>query len=225
MEAAVLVIFGFIVIAGLVGGIIYFAVTMEKKRTAALAKVADELGLDFYPKQVQTLLGRLGSFSLFSKGHSRKMKNVMTTGTQLGRLYIFDYQYTTGGGKNSSTHRKTVVAMEPDGVEMPSFFLRPEHFFDKVGALIGFEDIDFDHHPEFSKSFILKGENEREIRRFFDSEMLDFFEARKGIYMESKPDIFIYVHGRRKKPDQIADLMKEAFEIFRAFATRYSRDV
>jgi hypothetical protein len=162
-------------------------------------------------------------FSLFNKGHSRKMKNVMKAKTEVANLAIFDYRYTTGGGKSSQTHLHTVFAMESDSLNLPRFTLRPEGLFDKIGAAIGFQDIDFDDHPEFSDSFVLTGENEQAIRRFFDMEMLESLAQRKGIYVESVPGLLIYLRGGRKKPEQIQDFMDEANAVCSAFAKRLLR--
>lgn len=71
---------------------------------------------------------------------------------------------------------------------------------DKIGAAIGFQDIDFDNHPEFSRSFVLKGENEQAIRHFFDTKMLELFAKRKKSCVESRPGVFIYLRGGRKFP-------------------------
>jgi hypothetical protein len=208
----------------LVAGIMWLIHHYEKKRSEALRAIAAELGLEFSATQDDTLLANVQVFSLFNKGRSRKMKNMMKAATELAQLTIFDYQYTTGGGKSSHTHRHTVVAMQSDSLSRPSFTLRPEGLFDKIGAAIGFQDIDFDDHPEFSKSFALKGENEQAIRHFFDAKMLELFAKRKKICVESRPGVFIYLSGGRKKPEQIRDFMSEGYTIYSAFAERLSRE-
>ena len=53
------------------------------------------------------------------------MKNVMTAETELTTLTIFDYQYTTGGGKKSQTHSQTLVAMESAALQLPQFSVCP----------------------------------------------------------------------------------------------------
>lgn len=209
--------------AALVGGIIWLVYHFEKKRTEALEAVAREMGLEFSATKDDEVLAKIQVFSLFNKGHSRKMKNVMKAKTEIANLTIFDYKYTTGGGKSSHTHQHTVFAMDSDTLSLPRFTLRPEGLFDKIGAAIGFQDIDFDDHPEFSDSFVLKGDNEEAIRRFFDTEMLETFAQRKGIYVESAPRVLIYLRGGRKKPEQIQEFMDEANAVCSAFAKRLLR--
>ncbi len=219
---AVFVILGILAIIGVVLGLVYL---YEKKRTESLTTVAADLGLDFSPTENDGLLEKMQIFSLFNKGHSRKIKNIMKAETEATNLMIFDYQYTTGHGKNQHTHQQTVVAMESNSLGLPKFSMRPEGFFSKIGAALGMQDIDFDDHPEFSKSFVLKGENEAAIRKFFDAKLLDFLAARKKSYIESAPGVFIFVHRGRKKPEQIKELMNDGYAVYAAFAERLSRSL
>lgn len=192
----------------------------EKKRTEALNAVAVEIGLVFSATQDEYLLARMQDFSVFNKGHSRKMCNVMKAEGETTTLAIFDYQYTTGSGKHQHRHSQTVVSIESDSLCLPCFTLRPEGLLSKLGAMIGAQDIDFDEHPEFSKSFVLKGDDESAIRDFLDIEKLDFFAARKGAYMETARNRFIYFRGKRRQPDQIRELMTAGYTAFAMFGGR-----
>jgi hypothetical protein len=220
MEIAILIILG---VGALVGGIIWLVLHLERKRTEALTAVASTIGLEFSPEKDDQLLQTMQVFSLFNKGHSRKMKNVMKAETEIASLAVFDYQYTTGGGNSAQVHSHTVVAMESDSLRLPNFKMRPEHFFDKVGAAMGLQDIDFSSHPEFSASFVLQGEDEQAIRGFFDREMLEFFAQRKGSYIESAPGVFIYLRGGRKKPAQLREFIDEGYAVYAGFAQRMAR--
>jgi len=198
---------------------------IEKKRTAALIAVASELGLEFSATKDDKLLEGMQIFSLFNRGHSRKMKNVMKAETETANLTIFDYLYTTGGGNSSRTHAQTVVAMESEALNIPNIKLRPEGFFDRVGSALGFQDIDFESHAEFSKSFVLQGQDEGAVRAFFDTELLDFFTEKQGSYVESVPGVFIFFRGGgRRKPQQIREIMDEGFAVYTALTQRMTRD-
>lgn len=207
----------------LVGGIIWLFMHLAKKRREALMAIASEMGLQFSEVQDEALLVKMKAFALFNKGHSRKMKNVMTTETDNARLSIFDYQYTTGGGQNSHTHQQTVVALESNTLEIPAFSLRPEGVFQKIGAAIGMQDIDFETHPDFSDSFVLTGNDEQAVRSFFDEKILDLFVQHEGICVESAPGMFIYFRKGRRKPEQIREFMNQAYMIYSAFVERLSR--
>lgn len=223
MGIAILVVVAVVGVGTLVGGIIWLVVHLEKKRTEAFSAAASNIGLEFSPNQDDQLLQAMQVFSLFNKGHSRKMKNVMKAETDIARLAVFDYQYTTGGGNSSQVHANTIVAMESDSLVLPNFKLRPENFFDKVGAAIGFQDIDFDSHPDFSNSFLLQGEDEKAIRQFFDTQLLDFLSSHKGSYIESAPGLFIFLSGGRKRPQDLRQFIDEGYAVYNAFAERVAR--
>jgi len=194
----------------------------EKKRTAALSVIASEIGLAFSATQDDNLLAGMQDFSLFNKGHSRKMRNVMKAEGETTTLAIFDYQYTTGGGKHQRCHSQTLISLESDSLSLPRFTLWPERLLSKLGAMIGAQDIDFVEHPEFSKSFVLKGDDESAIRDFLDVEKLDFLAERKGAYIETAPDRFIYFRGKRRKPERIRELMTEGYSAYAMFGGRSS---
>lgn len=217
------VVLAVMAVIGVVVGIILFARHLEQKRTEALGEFAGGLGLDFSPTQDEPLLTELQIFKLFNSGHSRQMKNVIKGVTDIATIAIFDYQYSTGSGKNRKTHSNTIVAMKSDDLTIPIFTMRPENLFDWFGSAIGLQDIDFDEHPEFSKSFVLKGENEEAIRKFFDIPLLDFFAEKKGITFEGAPGTFIYMHGGRKKPEELSNYLKEGYSVYAAFVERLSR--
>jgi hypothetical protein len=210
-------------VLALVGSIILLVKHAAKKRREALMALAAEMGLQFSAEQDEELLVSMNTFPLFNKGRSRSMRNVMTTETDVARLSIFDYQYTTGGGDSSRTHQQTVVAFESDTLELPVFSLRPEGFFQKIGAAIGMQDIDFEKHPEFSDSFVLTGNDEPTVRMFFDENIRNLFVQHNGSCIETAPGMFIYFNYGRRKPEQIRELMNQGYTIYSAFVDRLSR--
>jgi len=80
---------------------------------------------------------------------------------------------------------------------------------------MGFQDIDFESHPEFSKLFVLQGPSEDAIRDYFKPTLLEFFETKKGISLEADRDtMFFYTARIRAKADQIKDLLSDAYEVY-----------
>ena len=93
--------------------------------------------------------------------------------------------------------------------------MRPEGMFDKIGSALGFQDIDFDNHPEFSNSFVLQGSNEEDIRKYFTQSVLDFFAAKPGISVEAQNGtLFFYRTRKRIQPHEIKDNLAQAYEVF-----------
>ena len=134
---------GFAVIATIA---IVLSIRHERKRTEALAGIAEQMGLSF-DAQGTMPAGAFNQAPLFDIGRSRKTKNVMTGRVEDIQLHLFDYQYTTGSGKHATTHKHTVAAVEVQGFDLPKFHLKPEHFGHKIASVFGFDDIDFSDYP------------------------------------------------------------------------------
>jgi hypothetical protein len=202
-------------IALLVGGFIWLTFHLAKKRREGFMEVAESMGLTFHPDGSQNLLSQLGDFKLFNQGRARKMRNLIQGDSGEVSIAIFDYQYTTGSGKQSKTHRQTIVTLQSSQLNCPDFTMRPEGFFDKIGSALGFQDIDFESHPVFSKSFVLQSSNEPAIRQYFTPSLLEFFESKPGISVEAQfGKLFFYRTGRCIKPAQTKDYLSQAYEVF-----------
>ena len=110
------------------------------------------------------------------------------------------------------------MGFQSDLLDLPTFYLRPENFLDKIAGKLGFEDIDFDTSEEFSKSYLLKGEDEYSIRNIFNELVISFYETHKGICTEGKYNTLIYYQpNHRVKPEQIHDFMDLGYTIFDLF--------
>jgi len=206
------------VIVAIVGGAIWTSIVLERKRKEKVAGVADSLGLSYVADDDESLRNRFSGMTLFQTGHTKSSGNCMSGDSGDVRISIFDYTYTTGSGKHKSTRRMTVVALESANLRIPSFSMRPESIFDKLGGMLGFQDIDFDDDQEFSNSFVLKGENEEAIRKLFQRDLREGFVAKSGINVEATPGKLICYRGSsRSKPEDYPNLLKEAYEIYGLF--------
>lgn len=175
-DGSFLIIFIFI---GIVVGVIALSFAQEKKRTEALRSVATSLEMSFEDDNCDPSELGLGHMNLFSKGRSRRAYNIMKGVFADVDCLLFDYRYTTGGGKNSSTYRQTVVAFKVPDANLPQFVCKPEHFFHKFADMFGFEDINFEEYPRFSNAYRLNGEDETRVRRIFNAEVIDILESER----------------------------------------------
>lgn len=193
---------------------------IEKKRTDAIQAKAAELGLSFEKEDRRNLSDRFSHFKLFGRGHGRRVKNIIEASADDMRIEIFDYRFTTGGGKNSQTHKQTVIAVDAKSLDVPQFLARPERLFDGIGSFLGFQDIDFDDDRQFSKSFVLQGESEEAVRELFTSEVRQFFISQMPCAIEGNGRTVIYYKpGKRLSPDRLKDLMGIAFRLSQLFSS------
>jgi len=134
---------------------------------------------------------------------------------------LFDYAYSAGRGPS---YEQTVALFCSESINLPNFDLRPEGVFHKIGNAIGYQDIDFESHPRFSSSYLLRGEDENAIRRIFTDDVLTFFSNSTGLSVEARGNKLIYYrHGERAKPDDLLSFFHEARSIFELFRESQGR--
>ena len=197
-------------VLALIAGIFLVSVRMEKARAEALSLACQALGFSFEPDVDLEALKGFGDLPIYSHGHSRKAKNLMTGRAGELDVKLFDYQYTTGGGKNSHTWRQSVALFPKGGEGLPDFLLAPENLFHKIGQAFGYQDIDFDSAPDFSSHYLLRGPDEMAIRSAFGAGALQYFGMHKGWHVEVRGgDIGVYRAGNRAKPEDLRTFFDE----------------
>lgn len=190
----------------------------EKQRTEQMQAVASRLGFSFRPEAERGLLGELGRFHLFSQGHSRKIRNVLRREIQDIRVTLFDYRYTTSGGRHNQNHDQTVVLFETERLRLPVFVLRPEGLFHKLAGAFGYQDIDFETHPVFSETYLLRGDDESRIRAFFTDEMLGYYTRHANLCTEGAGQrLIFYRGGRRVEPQGMEGFLEQGLDVLDAF--------
>lgn len=199
----------------LVVGLFVLAFRREKQRREGLARIAEELSFSFQAADDEGLLTRFGQFELCSVGRSRRAFNCLRGETQNVAVTIFDYRYRTGSGKNSSTHTQTVVGIESEDLDLPQFSLQPEHFFHRLLNAFGYQDVDFGDFPEFSRKYLLRGQNEEAVRQLFTAPVVAHFEPIDGLSAEGRgKHLLVYRSYRRVPVDEIRRLLEEAFGVY-----------
>ena len=207
----------FIAVFVLAGGMMYWSYVANKKRIEGFEQEAEAMGLNFTQQPADSFMAHYGHFKLFNRGRRRGVSNLIEGDSGDVTLRIFDYKFTTGSGKQTRHLVQTIASLKSSQLNIPSLTIHPEGFLSRVGSKMGFQDIDFDSHPTFSKMFVLKGDNEEAIRNFLTPAALEYFEAHQGISLEASGDtLFFYNPNRRIKPEEIKDLLARAYEVFGA---------
>jgi hypothetical protein len=204
MWTVLIIIFFWIFFIGLAVFLLIYNKRKERERTQALQQVAGTLGWSFAPEAPMNMIPGLERFTLFSQGRSRQIKNFMYGQAQGVKAAVFDYIYVTGSGKSQQTHYQMVVYLEPSSLMLPMFALRPETLFHRMLSAFGYQDIDFGQRPDFSKQYILRGQDELAIRQTFNDRVLAFFEGYPGTCMDAGGNqLFVYRAGYRFQPHEI----------------------
>lgn len=162
---------------------------------------------------------------LFSDGHSKSFRNILR-GAGAGReMLVFDYEYTIGHGKGSRTWNQTVVAFPVKG-DIPSFKLQGETMFHRVGSVFGYQDLDFESSPEFSRRYLLRGKDEEAVRRFFHPGMVAYFESlpkHKLVVEGGAGWLVVYRLNQRSKPRTLREFLEERANIAAGILGQVSR--
>ena len=194
-----------LVILVLGAGVIGLMVLLERRRSGKIQEIANRLGLTFRrkPTDADNLLPT--GCHVAEIGHGRAVSNVLEAArTDELNLTLFDYQYTIGHGKSSNTVYQTITRMQSDLFRLPAFLLFPETLLAKMGKMFGRADINFPDSPEFSRKYILRGDDETAIRGLFTPALRQALEGQDRLTIEGAgPLLFIFRKGRRLKPDQL----------------------
>jgi hypothetical protein len=175
-------------------GIVYLA----KKRRQDLELVARQLKLDFFPKGDESIGSMVSNLEFFMYGERCDVSNLMYG--QVNRngkpvtVAIFDYSYTIckrrstefsfnedsvsiESNNDSETFCQTVLVFYDESIDTPGFSLRPEHLWDKLANFAGYEDINFDRFPAFSKGYRLLSNQVDDVRNLFQPNLIKFYET------------------------------------------------
>ena len=199
----------------------------SEQRTKEFKRISEQLGMTFSARVKGRAKDRATPpLPLCGEGHSRVVTNMLHGDSELlgfaeeFEVRIFAYGFAQ---QQQDQHvMRSVICFQSPQLNLPKFQLRPEHFFDKIGSKLGYQDIDFESHPtavEFSKKYLLRGKDEQKIRALFTDTVLTFFSVdRDKVWLEGSGDQLIsYRWCQLIEPEDIPAFMKEGFEVFRMF--------
>ncbi|MEO8692128.1 MAG: hypothetical protein ABI658_01350 [Acidimicrobiales bacterium] len=206
---------GFVVIfvvAVLVGAVLWYLQTVAlTRRRKRMSEVAARHGLSFSAKDPFRMPVTL-PLAFFDRGHSRKASNVMYGRTADGHdRRAFDYQYTTGSGKNRRVYNYS-CGLISTGAQWPQLTLGPEGFFERVLDVVGGADIQFESE-EFNRVWEVRSSDSRFASALIDPEMMLFLmEKAEGARIEVHGP-WILFSGEQRDPDSLpqAITVAEAF--------------
>jgi hypothetical protein len=187
---APLLIFGIFAILAIILGII--SSQAEKKRSAELALFAQSAGLqtmfvsDFDSPYTSTwfpslfsdsstnysILDRFNGFQPFGEGHSIRMRNLMAGSRDGLDWYMFDYYYTVGSGKNSTSYHYAITAARVP-MTFPQLTLKPENLLTEIGEHLGLRELKFEV-DEFNRRYFVTCSDEKRAYDILCPQTIEF---------------------------------------------------
>lgn len=194
---------------------IIWSVIKGRKRAREIRNAGASLNLREATKSDKKVLqDSIGQSRLFTDGSSWP-KTVLVGDVNGGRFTLADYNFHRGTTK-SKTKETTLLTIQSNSLRLPPFTLMPSGWLiDSLSSMVGYRDINFDSHPQFSKQYLMRafdeddqsnefsryeeasssafkeGANEQVVRELFGHELLDVLETNSGVSLDGRGNQFI----------------------------------
>jgi hypothetical protein len=204
-------------VIGVLGAIVIVLTQyLAAQRRKQFKEEASRLGLRYAPGSGAIRIGDM-KHPLFELGHGHELSNVLDGAFGGVNARVFEYQYSTGSGKNRSTYVQTVAAFQT-GEPLPAFEMFPERFYHRFAELLGSKDIDFAWNPAFSAEYRLLGRDAEAVRALFNSPISTALAENPGWTVEGVGrSLIVYRSHERIQPRGLETFLKQTVEIARAF--------
>lgn len=189
----------------------------EKKkltvRQSRLQKLAISNGWSF-EKEVEWNTSYLQNFHFFeTRPIERKKNRLMGKDKKFGVQWeTSDITFDEGALLSSEVYHTTVHVVRlnnkipPFAIEWEGFLSK---FFDRVMSYAGYEELGFKLHTKFSSKFLVMGESEEVLNKFFTPELVKFLENNKIHHIESNGEsLMIFNYLRNARPDEIKEMLR-----------------
>lgn len=185
------------------------------ERQLSLRKFASVNDYTFFPQKIRNAM-KYKDFPLQKGCKIQYEENILEKYLDQGRICVSDVTLTEGVmQEQTDTHITLVTVTETENV-IPDFALEPEGLWTKLSELGGGKDIDFTHHPVFSKKYYLRGENDEAIRKFFNDAVVQFLENREEIHIECHKNKLLFYKKRELLTPSEIDYIEKFAEDFLA---------
>jgi hypothetical protein len=194
---ALLVVLGILGVIG-IGVLIYRA---RQAQIRALTEWAHRHGCQYRNIKDRSVDDRYPEFGCFHQGSSRYASDPISGEWNGRQVELGTYHYTTGSGKNRTTHSFTYFVLRGD-VPLQPLTIRPENVLDKMAGVFGFDDIDFES-AEFSKRFFVKAKNRKWAYDVLHARAMEhLLDHRRSVIEFSGYDAMIHMSERTLKLDE-----------------------
>ena len=200
-------ILGGIAVVALVGVIIWLAREAEKKKRAAFLAWATAHGWTYAPERRTDFAEAYRFLDRLRQGHSRYAEHVLEGELEgrPARAFTYHYAVTTSTGKSTTTHHyySGVVLVEL-ARQFPELCIRPENLLDKLGGMVGLDDIDFES-VEFSKKFSVRSPDKKLAYDFCHTGMMEYLLQNPKTAIELENNVLVLYDGRALKAEVLDD--------------------
>lgn len=178
-------------------------------RQYKLKQLAKQLNVN-YRSNVKPFAPELEKFRLFRAVRIDHVSNTIESKKDGVAMMIQDVAFHTGELQGRERKQATILVFSTE-TRIPVFTMDQEHIFDKIAALAGYDDIDFDSHPEFSDRYNLKSPEETGLREFFTPPLVNVLQSLGAEHIESTGDqVLVLMKPRLLGENEIIDLLENS---------------
>jgi hypothetical protein len=190
-----------------------------RKRSLDLQVLSTKLGFaDFNPGPDPGFIEGWCFLNRFSQGENRYAFNVLQGVYQEQKLFIFDYHYRTGSGKDAHDHYYTIFMLIVKEV-FPGITVGPENLVMKIDGMFDSENIKFES-AEFSKTFRVRSPDKKFAYDVCNPQMIEFLLANRGLEFEINGPAILLAFNPQLPVDQIEPNLQRLAQI-RALLPQY----
>ena len=172
-----------------------------------------------YTHQVDWNTSYLERFHFFELRHIERKSNCLRGEFKNSNVSweVADITFSEGAALTAETFNTTSMVLKLNK-KIPVFTMEREgvleKLFDRVMAFTDYKDIDFKMYPDFSKRFLIMGNEESEIRLFFTEDIIRFFETHQIYHLESNGEaIVIFDKIKLARTDETVAMINYGQEI------------
>lgn len=206
------------------------AAELERARKAALAAWAGAAGFELHEDLTGEIESRFKGLVDIGRGHDRTASDVLVRRCQPA-TYFFRYFYKTWETRTvtstdsngqiqvrtetyeeSHHQRYLIVELSPG---FPDLVIRPESWFEKLAALVGFDDIDFESE-EFSRKYYVKSGQREFAYAVIHPQMMEYLLGHVGNLQLTGGRLLVSAAWK----DHTAAGCRETLEFLRGFIER-----
>ncbi|MBA4683694.1 MAG: hypothetical protein H2076_01685 [Planctomycetes bacterium] len=99
---------------------------------------------------------------------------------------------------NIAVQIRQTVGLIPLNQSVPKMIITPKNVLHGLGELFGSKSLSFPTHPDFSRKYTVKGQQLELIEDFMTPQVLEFFEARPGIFWAVSKNTLLYFNSQKE---------------------------
>ena len=197
----------FLLIGVAIVGLMIWQYYRNAQRRKALQAWAQANGMQYDRTRDGSLDGRYSSFQCLHRGSRRYGYNHLMGEWNERPFHGFDYHYETystdsKGRRQTHHHHFSAVVLESE-IPLQSLTIRPEGFLDRLGEIVGLDDIDFES-AEFSKAFYVKAPDQRWAFDVLHQRTMEFLLEAPRFTLEFDGQYVIAFRDSRFSPEDYA---------------------